>query len=426
MEATYRRVALLGVVVALLGASVGTAGARPFGFGAGTPVIVVSDASTVEGNGGASTLVFTVQVFGPLRGSTSVAFATADTTAVAPGDYTARTGSLAFDKRNKTRKVAIDVAGDVFDEADETMQLRLAAAAGAAIGDGTAIGTIVDDDGVAPPVIAAAGDIACDPASSGYNGGLGSGLTCRQQATSDLLVGAGYTAVLLLGDNQYESGTISAYRASYDTSWGRLKTITRPAAGNHEYYTPGASGYYQYFGAAAGDPAKGWYSYDLGAWHLVALNSNCNAVGGCAAGSAQEQWLRADLAANTESCTLAYWHHPRFSSGTHGDNPALQALWQALYEANADLVLGGHDHDYERFAPQTPSGVLDQARGLREFVAGMGGKGLRGFATTRANSQARDATSLGVLELTLRPGAYDWRYRAAVGSFADSGSAACH
>ena len=282
--------------------------------------------------------------------------------------------------------------------------------------------------------IAAAGDIACDPANGAFNGGVGRGLLCRQRATSDLIVGAGYDAVLALGDLQYENGTLAQFNASYDPSWGRVKAITHPVPGNHEYETAGAAGYYQYFGAAAGDPAKGYYSFDLAGWHLVALNSNCSAVGGCGAGSAQEQWLRADLAAHASAtCTLAYWHHPRFSSGEHGSSSTYQAFWQALYDANADVVLVGHDHDYERFAPQTPSGELDTARGVRQWVVGAGGKEVRTFSTLRPNSEARDRTSLGVLELTLGPNGYEWRYVTAVsrylptfGAFEDSGTDACH
>ncbi len=396
--------------------------------GAAQVSLSITDVSAAEGNTGNRAFVFTVQASGSLKGSASVSYATADGTASASSDFGATSGSLSFDRRTKSRTVTVQVAGDTVDELDETFQVVLSAPSGATIADGVGVGTILDDD--SPPVtgtkIAAAGDIACDPGSSFFNAGQGSGLNCRQLATSDLLVGAGYAAVLVLGDIQYEDGAYSKFLASYDPSWGRVKSITKPAPGNHEYQSGSAADYYQYFGAAAGDPAKGYYSYDLAGWHIVALNSNCSFVGGCGAGSTQEQWLRDDLAANPASCTLAYWHHPRFSSGEHGSDSTYTALWQALYDANADLVLVGHDHDYERFAPQTASGGLDLARGIREFVVGSGGKNLRTFPTIRANSEARDVTSLGVLELTLGASAYEWRFRAAVGSFTDSGSASCH
>jgi hypothetical protein len=299
------------------------------------------------------------------------------------------------------------------------------------------VGATRDDDSRVPPEpvagprvegprVAAAGDIACDPVDPAFNGGEGRGLTCRQKATSDLLVGAGYAAVLVLGDVQYEDGTYSEYLASYDPSWGRVKSNTRPVPGNHEYRTGSATGYFRYFGEGAGDPDEGYYSFDVGDWHLIALNSQCAVVGGCDAGSAQEQWLRADLAGSRAKCTLAYWHHPRFSSGMHGSDATYEAFWEALYAADADVVLVGHDHAYERFAPQTPVGTLDLARGIREFVVGTGGRSLRTFPNVRPHSEARDRSSLGVLELTLGDGAYAWRFRPAVGDFIDRGSAHCH
>jgi len=278
-----------------------------------------------------------------------------------------------------------------------------------------------------PPLVAAAGDIACDPADGSYNGGNGTATACHMKATSDLLVGAGYDAVMTLGDNQYEDGTLAKYQASYGPSWGRVKTITRPVVGNHEYGTAGAAGYYSYFGAAAGDPAKGWYSYDLGGWHLIVLNSNCASIGGCGAGSPQEQWLAADLAAHPGVCTLAAWHHPRFSSGPHGDDATFQTFWDDLYAAGADLVLNGHDHIYERFAPQTPTGAADPARGIREFVAGLGGRNLTSFPVVRANSEVRYVAGFGVLALTLYPTGYAWRFVPEAGtSFTDSGLGLCH
>jgi hypothetical protein len=274
--------------------------------------------------------------------------------------------------------------------------------------------------------VAAAGDIACHAESESFRGGRGVGLACRQLATSDLLVAGDYAAVLALGDLQYGDASYEGFLDSYDRSWGRVRSITRPVPGNHDYDVDGAAGYFRYFGAAAGDPEKGYYSYDLGGWHVVALNSNCAEVGGCAAGSPQERWLRSDLAANPATCTLAYWHHPRFSSGEHGSDPTYEPFWRALYDADADLVLVGHDHDYERFAPQAASGALDRARGIRTFVVGTGGHSLRTFPAVRPHSEVRDRASLGILELTLGADSYAWRFRPAVGSFTDRGSARCH
>ena len=277
------------------------------------------------------------------------------------------------------------------------------------------------------PVIAAAGDIACDPADGNYNGGLGTATVCRMKYTSDLLLGMNAAAVLTLGDNQYEDGALTKFQQSFDANWGRVKPSMRPAVGNHEYLTIGATGYFQYFGASAGDPTKGYNSYDIGTWHLIALNSNCSQVAGCGTGSPQEAWLRADLAAHPNACTLAYWHHPRFSSGEHGNNTGLQALWQALYDYQAELVLNGHDHDYERFAPQTSVGVADALRGIREFVVGTGGKNHYAFVTLQPNSEVRNPDTYGVLKLTLHPTSYDWQFMPEAGkTFTDSGDGACH
>jgi calcineurin-like phosphoesterase family protein len=289
-------------------------------------------------------------------------------------------------------------------------------------------------------VIAAAGDIACDPAHPNFNGGSGQNGDCRQLATSNLLVGKGYDTVLLLGDNQYYCGGYAAWLASYDRSWGRVKGITRPSAGNHEYITQpgslpskgcgatnaGAAGYFRYFGSAAGDPSKGYYSYNVGAWHLIALNSNCGDAGGCGAMSQQTRWLRADLNANRTRCTLAYWHVPLYSSGGR-DEPKTRPFWQALYDANADVVLTSHDHTYERFAPQNPNAGVDRARGIRQFVVGTGGANHTSFVTVAANSEVRNADTYGVLELKLHPGSYDWKYVPEQGrNFSDSGTNACH
>jgi hypothetical protein len=283
-----------------------------------------------------------------------------------------------------------------------------------------------DGPPIVGPRIAAAGDIACDPGSGGYRGGEGDGPECRQRATSDLLVARRYRVVLALGDLQYADGAAAKFLVSYDPTWGRVKASTMPVPGNHEYATGDAAGYYAYFGRAAGAPKRGYYAFDVGDWHVIALNSNCAFVGGCGEGSAQERWLRADLAAHPARCILAYWHHPRFSSGDHGNDSTYAAFWQALYDAGAEVVLVGHDHDYERFAPQTPSGDLDLTRGIREFVVGTGGRSQRPFASVRPNSELRDATSFGILELTLGRSAYSWTYRPAVGTFRDHGATRCH
>ncbi len=233
--------------------------------------------------------------------------------------------------------------------------------------------------------------------------------------------------VFVLGDNVYENGTITEFNNCYNPTWGRAKARTSPAAGNHEYQTANAAGYYSYFGAAAGTAGQGYYSYDYGTWHVIVLNSNCANVA-CAAGSAQEQWLRADLAANPEACTLAYWHHPRFSSGdSHGNDATMAPFWNALYEFNADLILTGHDHTYERFGPQTPGAAADPERGIRQFVVGSGGRSHNGFDAPEPNSQVRNGDTYGVLALDLKPGGYDWEFVPEAGrTFTDSGSDVCH
>ena len=283
----------------------------------------------------------------------------------------------------------------------------------------------------ADPVIAAAGDIAC---ASSTSTGSGSTAKCHQRQTSDLLVNAGLSRVLTLGDAQYEKGTLSGFNTYYGPTWGRVKPITFPSAGNHEYKTTGAKGYFDYFNGVgafsgpAGDRSKGYYSFDVGAWHLIALNSSdhCQMVS-CAKGSPQESWLKADLAAHPTSCTLAFWHHPRFNSGHDGNATFMQSMFQDLYAANADVVLGGHAHDYERFAPQNPSGKLDKTRGIRQFVVGTGGAFFTSLGSPKPNSQVRSPSTYGVLKLTLHPTSYDWRFVPEAGkSFTDSGSDQCH
>ena len=233
--------------------------------------------------------------------------------------------------------------------------------------------------------------------------------------------------VFTAGDNSYPVGSAAQFKKCYGPSWGRFRDRTRPAPGNHDAMTDAGAPYFAYFGVAGGVAQEGWYSYEAGTWHVVVLNSNCPAVGGCVEGSRQLEWLKADLAAHPAACTMAIWHHPRFTSGEHGDDPRSGAFWRVLYDAGAELIINGHDHDYERFAPQTPTGVADPGRGIREFVVGTGGESLRLFKPAVPNSEVRNASVYGVLRLDLAPGSYAWQFVAVSGrSFSDSGSAACH
>ena len=267
-----------------------------------------------------------------------------------------------------------------------------------------------------PPVVVGAGDIA-SCASEG------------DEATADLLGGFDAT-VVTLGDHAYPDGSAEAFHECYDPTWGLAKARTKPVPGNHDYYTEEAEEYFDYFGAAAGDPSEGYYSYDLGAWHLIALNSNCEEVrGGCGATSPQVRWLEADLAANEDRrCALAYFHHPRFSSGVeHGNTPEVVPFWEGLYEAGVDVVLSGHEHNYERLAPQDPYGKSDPERGIREFVVGTGGRSHYPILDPIANSEAHNDDTYGVLKLTLHPKSYEWRFLpAGDGEFTDSGGDRCH
>jgi acid phosphatase type 7 len=265
-----------------------------------------------------------------------------------------------------------------------------------------------------PPVVAAAGDVA-DCASE------------DDDATAKLLGDINGT-IVTLGDNAYEDGTSEEFANCYGPTWGRFKDRTRPSPGNHEYHTAGAKGYFGYFGEAAGERGEGYYSYDLGKWHLVALNSNCQKIGGCGVNSPQGRWLRHDLADNRSRCTLAYFHHPLFSSGKYSPGVSqVKPLWEILYSAGADVVLNGHDHNYQRFAPQDPDGKADPRRGIREFVVGTGGKILYPIEDPLPNIQSYNDDSYGVLKLTLRPGGYDWQFLSALGStFVDAGKHECH
>jgi Calcineurin-like phosphoesterase len=230
--------------------------------------------------------------------------------------------------------------------------------------------------------------------------------------------------VFTTGDNAYRRGTAEEFARCYGPSWGRHRSRTRPVPGNHDYRSAQGAPYYEYFGAFAGIPGVGYYSYDLGAWHLIALNSNIP----MGDGSPQARWLRADLAATPARCVLAYWHHPRYSSGTeHGSDARSAAAWQALYDAGAEIVLGGHEHNYERFAPQGPDAAPEAARGIREFVVGTGGADHYPLGPPIANSEVRNNDTWGVLKLTLFPDGYRWEFVPVAGrTFTDTGTGRCH
>ena len=258
-------------------------------------------------------------------------------------------------------------------------------------------------------------------------------------ASCDDLAGAEATAKLIekipgtvfaAGDLAYPDGSDEQFAKCYGPTWGRFKGRTRPVPGNHEYHKGGGpSGYARYFGEAAGDPEKGYYSYELGGWHIVALNSECAEVGGCDAASPQAQWLKQDLAQHTKTCTLAYFHKPLFSSGAkHGNDPEMKPMWELLYHAGADVVLNGHDHDYERFAPQDPDGHRDEKHGIREFVVGSGGKNShRVLGAPQPNSEVWNGDTFGVLKVTLHARGYDWEFVPEAGkTFTDTGSGECH
>lgn len=321
-------------------------------------------------------------------------------------------------------------------------------------------------------MIAAGGDVACAPEDANFAAGAGTlspppGF-CHARYTSDLFGALAPTNILALGDLQYEDGNRARFDASYEPSWGRFKAITKPVSGNHEYgssgsnFDPSAVGYFGYFagqlaqeGPDAMNPQKGWYSFDVSApsapggppfhWHLVALNSECAAglrdrvgwTGRCDAGSEQEQWLRRDLAADSSSCTIAYWHHPLFTSGGEEPSPVMGPIWNALHDDYADLVLSGHDHDYERFPPRgpAPAGPVEPGRGIREIVVGTGGRSLLAPGAVDATREVFQNTVYGVLKLTLHGpsrvhlnGWYEWEFvddGHSGSDFVEGGSADC-
>jgi hypothetical protein len=284
-------------------------------------------------------------------------------------------------------------------------------------------------------MIVAAGDIAC-PA-----GKTPTSTTCQQQATSDLALSLHPDAVLPLGDDQYELGSLSDFQSQYDASWGRLNAIAHPAPGNHEYgyigtdiQPTGGTGYFTYYGDVSHPLQPGcttlctsWYSWNIGAWHMISLDSQCGVVGGCNPGNPQYQWLLADLNANAGTrCVLAYWHIPIYSS-SQDHQPDMQSIYQLLYTKGADVILTGHAHFYERFNPQDGQGNA-QANGIPEFIVGTGGRSF--FAvrpTPAANSATSIANTFGVLQMTLSASSYSWNFVPTnAGGLTDSGTGTCH
>ena len=273
--------------------------------------------------------------------------------------------------------------------------------------------------------VMAAGDISPAPGAAKDD----------DHATSQLILDADPTAVLALGDNQYDRGELAEYQSptGYRASWGRLKAKTYPTPGNHEYLDPagGAAGYFGYFGPVAGGPARGYYSFDLGAWHVVSLNSGCGDAGSpsCGRSSAQVRWLLADLRRNSRVCTLAFWHHARFTNpGGHSDDARTRYLWNALHAAHADLVLSGHSHNYQRFGPMHPLGGLARGgAGVRQIVVGTGGRSLYRFSspTARTGTRYRDDDHYGVVKLTLRPASWSSEFHRTDGRVGDRAAAGC-
>jgi acid phosphatase type 7 len=274
------------------------------------------------------------------------------------------------------------------------------------------------------PVIVAAGDISCGSATPP--------VPCKSKETSDLAIQtrAVHSQVVLLplGDLQYETGTLAEFNSRYHTTWGRLNDIARPVPGNHEYFTPGAAGYFDYFaqrGVNVGARTQGFYAHSIGDWQFLALNTNCSAIGGCDENSPQYRWLQSELLLNRRKCAVAYMHHAYLSSGRNGGTPELRPFMRLLHSNNVEIVLAGHDHTYERFSPITPEGVPDAARGLRFFVVGTGGRDLYNFASLQPNSEIRYNQDFGVLRIVTKEGGYDWAFVNIAGVTVDAGSGVC-
>ena len=290
-------------------------------------------------------------------------------------------------------------------------------------GTGPRVGVPSASRGSPPPTLGAttAGEVVLVGA-----GDIGRCDSEHDEATARLVERIGGT-VFTVGDNAYERGTEDEFERCYGPSWGRFRHRTRPTPGNHDYGSRDAEPYFAYFGPAAGSVGEGWYAYDLGPWRVYALNSNCGQIGGCGPGSPQLAWLERDLRANPRRCIAAYWHHPRFTTGRRGNDEAMASVWRVLHGAGAELVVAGHEHVYERFAPRGPDGEPDPERGIRQFVVGTGGASPHGFGRAHPTLEVRESGTFGVLELRLEADGYRWQFHPTEGgSFKDSGSGRCH
>ena len=269
-----------------------------------------------------------------------------------------------------------------------------------------------------PKTIVAAGDISCGPTEAVTEA------SCRSEDTAALIASLKPDALITLGDNQYPSGALADYQSSYDKTWGKFKDVTYPTPGNHEYATPNASGYFDYFGSRAGEKGKGYYSFSVGDWRFFALNSEIDV----SENSPQLSWLKQELQSNENTCSLAYWHQPRFSTGGHASNQAFGPLWKLLYANNVDIVLNGHSHAYERFVPQNPDGQYDPTNGIVQFVSGMGGRVAEPLNDTLPTLATRQNHAFGLLQLSLYPKGARYQFLPTAGAqtFADSGTIKCH
>ncbi len=372
------------------------------------PTLSINDINVTEGNAGTTSATFSVSLSAPSAQPVTVSYSTADGSAVAPGDYSPTSGQLSFAPNETLQTIVVPVAGDLLSEPSESFLLNLSSPVNATLADDQGVGTIIDNE--APPLtlpIRAAFYYPWYPEKWQVGGQYphDTPVLGHYDSSSQSVVDAHIAAL----------DTASEYTNYYAPTWGRHKAKTYPVPGNHDHGTANLAGYCGYFGEAAHcKSGYSYYSFDLGNWHIIALDSGCSSPSACAnpmvAGSEMRAWLAAGLAANTKPCTLAVWHHPRFSSGAHGSDPRSSEVWTELYNANVELVLSGHEHDYERFAPQRPSGVADAITGIRQFVVGTGGTGLRAFGTVQPNSEVRESSTHGVLKLTLRANSYEWEF----------------